>query len=110
MSNLRKTFAETMVEIANIDKKIVVIVGDISHGLFEEFRNKFPSRYFNIGILESGMVSVASGISKTGLIPIYRTGLLRRIVIEVFDQNIPYLKTIRHSIRISRVLQSLDLV
>ena len=73
MSNLRKAFAETMVEVASIDKKIVIIVGDISHGLFEEFRNKFPSRYFNIGILESGMVSVASGISKTGLIPIVHT-------------------------------------
>ena len=73
MNNLRKAFAETMVEVASIDKKIVVIVGDISHGLFEEFRNKFPSRYFNIGILESGMVSVASGINKTGLIPIVHT-------------------------------------
>lgn len=48
--------------------------------------------------------------SKTGSIPMYPTGHLRRIVIEVFFQNIPYLKTMRHSIRISRELQSLDLI
>ena len=73
MNNLRQAFANTMVEIGSIDDKLVVIVGDISHGLLGEFRIAYPSRYFNIGILESGMVNVASGLRKSGLNPVIHT-------------------------------------
>ena len=71
--SLRKTFANTMLKIAEIDDSLVVIVGDISHGIFKPFRDKFPNRYYNIGISEPGMVNIAAGLSAKGLSPVVHT-------------------------------------
>ncbi len=73
MKKLRNIFAETMVEIGSKDKKLVVMVGDISHGILKPFAKKFPSRYYNIGICESATVNMAAGLSKVGLIPVVHT-------------------------------------
>lgn len=51
----------------------MVLVGDISHGLFSEFRQRHPGRYFNVGILEPAMASIAAGLSMVGLKPIVHT-------------------------------------
>ena len=71
--SLRKTFALTMLEIAENDDSLVVFVGDISHGVFKPFRDRFPKRYYNIGISEPGMVNVAAGLSAKGLTPVVHT-------------------------------------
>ena len=34
-----------MIDIAKKDPRVVVIVADISHGLFKKFREIFPERY-----------------------------------------------------------------
>ena len=71
--SLRKTFAATALELANQDPNVVVLVGDISHGLFSEFRQRYPERYFNVGILEPAMASIAAGLAMMGLKPIVHT-------------------------------------
>lgn len=71
--SLRPIFAKTMSAVAQGDEKLVVIVGDISHGIFSDFRSEFPNRYFNIGISEPAMVNVAAGLSASGLIPVIHT-------------------------------------
>ena len=71
--SLRKTFATTTLELADRDPDVVVLVGDISHGLFSEFRQRHPGRYFNVGILEPAMASIAAGLSMVGLKPIVHT-------------------------------------
>ena len=71
--NLRQVFADKFTKIANKDKKLVVVVGDISHGVFSKLREKNPDRYYNIGIHEQSMMSVSAGLSKSGLIPVVHT-------------------------------------
>ena len=71
--SLRKIFAETMTSVGKSDENLVVIVGDISHGLLKDFRAEFPDRYFNIGISEPGMVNIAAGLSAMRLIPVIHT-------------------------------------
>ncbi len=71
--SLRPVFAKTMASTGRKDENFVVIVGDISHGLLKEFRSEFPTRYFNIGISEPGMVNIAAGLSAMGLIPVIHT-------------------------------------
>ena len=73
MRSLRPIFAKTLSDLGAVDENLVVIVGDISHGLLGDFRNSFPSRYFNIGICEPAMVGVAAGMSKIGLNPVIHT-------------------------------------
>jgi transketolase len=71
--SLRGTFAEVSFELAKSDPSIVVLVGDISHGLFTEFRAEFPDRYFNVGIMEPAMASIAAGLAMVGFKPIVHT-------------------------------------
>jgi transketolase len=73
LKKLREVFASTMLEIGPIDESLVVMVGDISHGILQPFAKACPDRYFNIGICEPSMVNLASGLSKVGLNPVVHT-------------------------------------
>lgn len=73
MKKLRQQFADLMLEEGNKNKDIVVMVGDISHGILQPFAKKFPDRYYNIGICEPSMVNLAAGINKVGLVPVVHT-------------------------------------
>ena len=70
---IREQFADTILDIGNKNKNIVVMVGDISHGIMQPFAKKYPDRYYNIGICEPAMVNVAAGLSKMNLVPIVHT-------------------------------------
>lgn len=71
--NMRNAFADTMVEVGKSDQNLVVLVGDISHGILKPFAEECPGRYFNIGILEPTIVSMSAGLSATGLHPVAHT-------------------------------------
>lgn len=73
MKKLRNEFADTMLEVGANDKDLVVMVGDISHGILQPFAKANEGRYFNIGICEPSMVNLASGLSKVGLNPVIHT-------------------------------------
>ena len=73
MEKIRNTFANLLFKLGKKDKKIIVIVGDISHGIFKNFRESFKDRYFNIGICEPSMVNISAGLSKLKLIPVVHT-------------------------------------
>lgn len=73
MKKLRQEFADTMVEVGQSDERLVVMVGDISHGILQPYAKACPNRYFNIGICEPSIVNMAAGLSKAGLIPVVHT-------------------------------------
>ena len=73
MGSLRPAFAATLKKIGAVDNELVVVVGDISHGILSDFRNAHPDRYFNIGICEPATVGVAAGLSHAGLRPVVHT-------------------------------------
>jgi len=73
MSSLRKAFAELLLKNGKLDQDLIVLVGDISHGLLSEFRFAFPDRYFNIGICEPAMVGLAAGLRIAGFNPVIHT-------------------------------------
>ena len=66
---MRKQFGKTIVELAEKDKKIILITGDIGYAVFDEYRKKFPERFINLGICEQSMISMASGMALEGLKP-----------------------------------------
>lgn len=67
---MRKQFVKTVEEILAKDKRVVLFLGDIGVFGFKKSFELYPNRTFNIGILEQATISVASGLSMTGLIPI----------------------------------------
>jgi len=66
---MRKVFADWLVTKAIADPNIILIVGDIGFGLFDEYRELFPDRFINIGICEQSMISVAAGMALEGWKP-----------------------------------------
>ena len=66
---MRKEFGKVIVELAEKDKNVILIVGDIGYGIFNEFRKRFPDRFFNFGIREQSIVSMAAGMALEGLKP-----------------------------------------
>jgi transketolase len=70
---MRKTFADTMISLANKDDKLVVLIGDISHYLLKDFETRFPDRFYNVGICEQSMISMAAGLAIEGYRPVVHT-------------------------------------
>ena len=66
---MRRSFGKYINKLAKKDKKIVLLVGDIGFGIFDEFRENFPDRFFNLGICEQSLIGAASGMSLEGLKP-----------------------------------------
>ena len=70
---IRQEFADTMLEIGQKDSRLVVLLGDISHFIMKPFAEACPGRFYNVGICEPTIVSMAAGLSKMGLIPVVHT-------------------------------------
>ena len=66
---MRRRFGKIINELAKKDDKIVLIVGDIGYGVFDDFRKDNPSKFFNLGICEQSIISVAAGMALEGLKP-----------------------------------------
>ena len=62
-----------MLEVGLADEKLVVLVGDISHFALQPFANACPGRFYNVGILESTIISMAAGLAHTGFFPVVHT-------------------------------------
>ena len=66
---MRRRFGKIINELAKKDDKIVLLVGDIGYGIFDDFRKQHPKKFFNLGICEQSLIGVASGMSLEGLKP-----------------------------------------
>lgn len=90
------SFGKHLTRLAERDKKIVAITSAMCDGTgLVEFREKFPGRFYDVGIAESAAVDIAAGLARNGLKPvvcIYSTFLQRsydQIFQEVSLQNLP---------------------
>ena len=68
---MRKQFRDTIVNIN--DDKIVLILGDVSVYLFNDFKLNNKDKVFNLAIGENSLVSVSAGLSSQGLISFVHT-------------------------------------
>ena len=72
--SLRDTYGETLVELGKENPDIVVLDADLSKSTMTKFfAKKFPERFFDCGIAEQNMVSIAAGLSASGKIPFAST-------------------------------------
>jgi len=88
-------FSKNIVELATENKNIVAITAAMPEGCgLLEFRDKFPRRFFDVGIAEQHAVTSAAGLAAAGLTPvvcIYSSFLQRgfdQIVHDVCLQNL----------------------
>lgn len=68
--NLREVFGETLVELGERDSRVVVLDADLCTSTSAHmFRDRFPKRFFQCGIAEANMFSVAAAMAAEGYIP-----------------------------------------
>jgi len=70
---IRQQFADTMLEVGQNDRNLVVLLGDISHFIMQPFAKACPDRFYNVGICEPTIVSMAAGLAKVGFYPVVHT-------------------------------------
>jgi transketolase len=66
---MRKAFVRALVEEAEIDSRVVLLTGDLGYMALEPFSERFPDRFFNVGVAEQNMVGIATGLAEAGFIP-----------------------------------------
>ena len=66
---MRRRFGEIITKLADENENIFVIVGDIGYRVFDDFRDKYPERFINMGICEQSIIGAASGMALEGLQP-----------------------------------------
>lgn len=66
----REGFGEGLVNAGTNDDRIVALCADLTESVkMDGFRNKFPKRFFEVGITEQAMSGLASGMAAMGYIP-----------------------------------------
>ena len=67
---MRNTFADTFYELGKADRRLAVVVADISPaGSIARFREDFPDRFINTGVAEQVMIGLAAGMAQRGMRP-----------------------------------------
>ena len=70
---MRNAFADEILKLALADERIVVLSGDIGNRLFDKFKAAMLTRFYNCGVAEANMISLAAGLASSGLRPICYT-------------------------------------
>lgn len=66
-ASTRNAFGDALRELGRENPNIVVVDGDVSNSTRTQyFAEDFPDRFFNVGIAESNMIGVASGLAASG--------------------------------------------
>ena len=67
---MRDKFADVIYKIGKKNRKIAVLVADISPaGSISDFKNEFPERFINTGVAEQSMIGIAAGLALKGMRP-----------------------------------------
>lgn len=66
---MRRAFGKTIVELAERDPAIVLLIGDVEQAM-DEYKRRFPNRFINLGLCEQTMIGVAAGMALEGLRPV----------------------------------------
>ncbi|WP_294778315.1 1-deoxy-D-xylulose-5-phosphate synthase [uncultured Eubacterium sp.] len=97
-TNYSAVFGDYLCELANKDKRICAITAAMSTGTgLVDFSQKFPEKFFDVGIAEEHAVTFSSGLAKNGMIPffaVYSTFLQRSYDQLVHDVAMQDLKVI----------------
>lgn len=60
---MRNSFVNKICSISKNKSNLFLVSGDLGFGVLDEFRNKYPNRFINVGICEQNMTAVAAGIA-----------------------------------------------
>jgi len=80
----RRELLNTLLELAEKDDKIVLIVPDVGFNYIEEFKKRFPDRFFNLGVTEQTTMTIAAGLALSGFKP-YVYSMINFVVFRPYE-------------------------
>ena len=66
---MRSEFIRSLVALAERDPRVVLLTGDLGFTVVEDFAERFPQRFVNVGVAEQNMLGVATGLAEAGFVP-----------------------------------------
>lgn len=67
-------YGQALVELGEKHPEVVALTADLAKSTkIGDFMEKFPDRFFNVGIAEQNMFGVAAGMARAGLVPFLST-------------------------------------
>lgn len=70
LKSMRDGFGEALIELGQKNPDVVVLTADLAESTrVKEFADKFPDRFFQVGVAEQSLVTVAMGMADAGKIP-----------------------------------------
>ncbi|MGB3716542.1 MAG: transketolase family protein, partial [Candidatus Promineifilaceae bacterium] len=83
---MRDVFGDALLAVATENPKVVVLDGDLGNSTkADKVRQRFPDRFFNIGIAESNLVGIGAGMAGAGYIP-WITSFSSFLLCNAYDQ------------------------
>ena len=83
---MRDVFGDALLSVCDSNPRVVVLDGDLGNSTKAELvRQKYPERFFNIGIAESNLVGVGAGLAACDLIP-WITSVSSFLLCNAYDQ------------------------
>lgn len=93
---MRRAFLETLTELVSADPKVMLLTGDTGFHVFDQFRERFPGNFLNVGISEAAMIGLAAGLALEGrqvfvyaIAPFATLRCLEQIRVDLCGQNLP---------------------
>ena len=88
-----EAFSRCLVDLADRDRKIAAITAAMAHGTgLSLFQDRYPDRFFDVGITEQHAVTFAAGLAISGMRPVvalYSTFLQRSVDQIIHDVALP---------------------
>ncbi len=82
----REAYGEALAALGAEMPEVVVLDADLSKStMSKKFADKFPDRFFNMGISEANMIGVASGLAACGKVP-FASSFATFLICKGFDQ------------------------
>lgn len=80
----RREFIDTLITLTEKDDKIILIVPDVGFNYIEEFKKRFPNRFFNFGVTEQSTMIIAAGLALSGFKP-YVYSMINFVVFRPYE-------------------------
>jgi transketolase len=73
-ADMRTVYGDTLIKLGEVNQNVVVVGADTSDSLkTRPFGKKFPNRFFNVGIAEGNLITIAAGLANEGKVPFAST-------------------------------------
>lgn len=82
---MKGPFINALTKLAEKDKDVYLLSGDLGFAAFEDFIKRFPKRFINCGLAEQNMVGVAAGLAMEGKKP-YVYSIIPFLIMRCLEQ------------------------